>query len=128
MKNKQKKPHESSNLTASFRHAFHGISSAFRTERNFRTHVLIGLGVILAAYFLRVSLIEWIVLILCVVTMFVLELVNTSIEFTIDLAHPETGEGARLAKDIAAAAVFVFAFAAAVIGLMIFLPKILKLI
>ena len=107
---KNKKPHGALNLAASFRHALHGISSAFRTERNFRLHVLIGTAVFLMAFFLRVSLVEWIILILCVVIMFVLELINTSIEFTIDLAHPETGESARLAKDIAAAAVFVFGF------------------
>ncbi len=127
MGNNHKKPHKSSNLTTSFRHAFHGISSAFRTERNFRIHVLMGLGVFLAAYFLRVSFMEWMVLILCVFSMFVLELINTSIEFAVDLVHPEMGEGARLVKDIAAAAVLVFAFTAAVIGLIIFLPRFLQL-
>ena len=57
-----------------------------------------------------------------------LELVNTAIELTVDLAMPEIHPKAKAAKDIAAAAVLVSATCSVIIGLIIFLPKIINLL
>ena len=53
---------------------------------------------------------------------------NTAIEVTVDLAMPDINEKAKLAKDIAAGAVLVSSIVAILIGLAIFLPKIIELI
>lgn len=116
------------NVLNSFKHAFHGISSAFRTERNFRIHVSVSIVVLSAAFFLRLSKIEWAILILMIVLVIIFELINTAIEFTVDLAHPKPDEHARMAKDIAAAAVLICTGASIIIGLLIFIPKIFQLL
>ena len=57
-----------------------------------------------------------------------LELVNTSIEYAIDMAMPEIHPLAKVAKDVSAGAVLVSAITSVIIGLIIFLPKLLALI
>jgi diacylglycerol kinase len=59
---------------------------------------------------------------------FVAELLNTALEYTVDIASPEKREMARRAKDISAAAVLVTATCSVIVGLLIFLPKILPLL
>ena len=54
-----------------------------------------------------------------------LELVNSAIEATVDIAMPEINEKAKVAKDVAAGAVLVSAIASAIIGLIIFIPKVI---
>jgi len=120
--------HKNNGFRSSFGNAIQGFLFALQSERNLKIHFVISLAVLLAAFLLRISAFEWGLVILTIAAVVVSELFNTAIEFTIDLACPEKNELARNAKDISAAAVFMIAIASVVIGLLVFLPKIVRLI
>ena len=109
----------------SFKYAINGIISAFKTEKNMKIHVLVMILVIILGIVMKLTNIEWIICILSFGLVIGAELINTAIETTVDIAMPEKNEKAKLAKDVSAAAVLIFATTSAIIGLMIFVPKIL---
>ena len=115
-------------LVKSFTYAFDGLKYAFKYEQNILVHTLATILVIIAGIFLKISLTEWLVLALIIGLVTATELINTSIEATIDLITKDVHPLAKIAKDTAAAAVLVFGLTAIVIGCIIFLPKILVLI
>lgn len=115
-------------LVKSFTYAFDGLKYAFKYEQNILVHTLATILVIIAGIFLKISLTEWLVLALIIGLVIATELINTSIEATIDLITKDVHPLAKVAKDTAAAAVLVFGLTAIVIGCIIFLPKILVLI
>lgn len=112
---------------AAFGNAFLGFHYALTTERNLKLHFIAGLLVIITGFLLRLSLLEWCLILITISAVVVAELFNTAIEYTVDLASPEKHEIARRAKDISAAAVLVVAACAVIIGLIIFLPKLIPL-
>ena len=112
----------------SFKYAFEGILSALKTERNLKIHIYIMIFVIIMGIILKISTIEWCICIILFGLVISLELLNTAIETVVDIAMPEINEKAKKAKDISASAVLVSAIASAVIGFIIFLPKLLNLI
>lgn len=115
-------------LFKSFSCAFDGLKYAFKYEQNILVHTLATILVIIAGIFFKISITEWLVLALIIGLVIATELINTSIEATIDLVTKETHPLAKIAKDTAAAAVLVFGLTAIVIGCIIFVPKILVLI
>ena len=82
----------------------------------------IGFLVILVAYYFKVTKIEWLVLILTISAVLVVELVNTSIEVTLNYLTKEHNLDVKAAKDIAAGAVLVASIASVIIGLIVFVP------
>lgn len=83
------------------------------------------LFVIIFGFWLNISITEWCICITLFGLVISLELVNTAIETVVDIAMPEKNEKAKKAKDISAAAVLISALASAIIGVIIFIPKIL---
>ena len=114
---------KSKSIIHSFKYATEGFISAFKTERNMKMHIFIMICVIIAGILLKINNLEWIICILLFGIVIGAELINTAIEITVDLAMPEKNEKAKLAKDIAAAGVFVVSITAAIVGMLIFLPK-----
>lgn len=112
----------------SFKYAFEGILTAFRQERNMKIHICIMLLVIIAGFVLKISIVEWFICILLFGIVISAELFNTAIETVVDIVMPEKNEKAKIAKDVSAGAVLVVAIVSAIIGLLIFIPKILKII
>lgn len=114
-------------LLKSFQYAFSGIITGIKTERNMMIHYsALGLVVVFGIT-LNISVTEWcICLILCALVIS-MELVNTAIEAVVDLVTKEQRRRAKIAKDTAAGAVLIAAITAAVIGGIIFVPKILAL-
>lgn len=110
-------------LINSFKYAFEGIQEAWKTEQNLKIHFMIMFLVIIAGIVLKISAIEWIICLVLFGLVISLELVNTAIETTVDIAMPEINEKAKFAKDIAAGAVLFSAIISAIIGLIIFVPK-----
>jgi diacylglycerol kinase len=108
----------------SFSFAFDGIASALKQEPNFRIHIILGLIVLVAAYFLKFTSIEWLILILTIFFVLVLELINTTLEQLVDLVSPEVQPKAKIAKDVSAAAVLLSAIFSIIVGAILFLPKI----
>ena len=111
--------------TVSFKHAIDGICHNFKTQPNFRFHLLAMVSVILAGIYFSLSTIEWLVLIFTFNMVIVAEMVNTSIESMVDLITQERREDAKIAKDVSAGMVLMSAFFSVCIGLFIFLPKLI---
>ncbi|NTU59679.1 MAG: phosphatase PAP2 family protein [Deltaproteobacteria bacterium] len=102
--------------------AVEGVLHAVRTQRHMRWHLLAAAAVLLLCLVLPVGGAEFGVLCLAVALVLVAELVNTAVEAVVDLASPQFHELARSAKDVAAGAVLVAAFAAAAVGWAILFP------
>ena len=90
-----------------------------------KIHILAMAIVVLLGFYFKLNLIEWCFITLAISLVIGAELFNTAIETTVDLAMPEKNEKAKLAKDVSAAAVLVCAITAAIVGLIIFVPKII---
>ena len=119
---------KSKKLINSFKYAGEGIISSLKTECNMKVHVFIMLLVILAGVLLKISRDEWIKCIICFAIVISGELFNTAIETVVNIVMPYRNEKAKLAKDISAGGVLVLAIGAAIIGLIIFVPKVIELI
>ncbi|MDB5135513.1 MAG: diacylglycerol kinase family protein [Mucilaginibacter sp.] len=111
-----------------FGYALSGIWHAAVTQLNFRVHLVAVLIAVYAGYALHISTYEWLWIILCVGMVLTAELFNTALEFLTDLVSPEYNKKAGLVKDMSAGAVLITAICALVIGLVIFVPKLLALI
>ena len=111
----------------SFRNALIGIKTAYKSQKNLRVHIFIGFFVFLFGVFLKVSIVEWLILLLTILVVVITEMFNTALEFTVDLFSTEYSKQAKKAKDVSAAGVLITAFSAILIGIIIFLPKILLL-
>jgi diacylglycerol kinase (ATP) len=103
-------------------YAIEGILHAAKTQRHLRYHFFIATGVLLLSYILGVSRTEFLIIALSVIAVLLAEMFNTAIETVVNIISPEHSEKARVAKDIAAGAVFVTAFGVAVIGYIILFP------
>ena len=110
-------------LLRSFRFALEGVSYLIRTQRNARIEVAIGFVVVVLAAWLRITGIEWAVLVLAMALVFALEALNTAIELSVTLASPEPHPLAKAAKDVSAAMVLIAAVASIVVGLVILGPR-----
>ena len=119
-----KKALDRKRLRDSFSHAFDGLIDAYHSEGNLVVHSLVALLVIICGLIIGLSNYEWIICLLLFGLVITAELLNTTFEHMVDLACPEINPLAKKVKDTAAASVLVFAFVSAIIGLMIFVPKI----
>ena len=111
--------------TVSFKHALDGVVHNIKTQPNFRFHLLAMISVCLLGLYFNLSWIEWLVLVFTFNMVLVAEMVNTAIEAMVDLISLEWRKDAHVAKDVSAGMVLVSAFFSVLIGLYIFLPKIL---
>ncbi|MGB3136186.1 MAG: diacylglycerol kinase family protein [Nodosilinea sp.] len=111
------------NLFISFRYAWQGITYAFRTQRNFRIHVVVGSLAISLAVLLNLTPVETAVIILTCGGVLTLELINTALESVVDLTVQQTyHELAKIAKDCAAAAVLISALISVSVAVCLLLP------
>lgn len=115
-------------LIDSFRYALTGIGSAFKTERNIKIHVAVASIVTILGIILKLKTWEWVVCVGWFAIVISGELFNTAIEIAVDLAMPKINENAKRAKDISAGGVLVFAIGSIIVGVIIFIPKIINLI
>lgn len=126
---KQVKTDKNHNFIESLGYALEGIRFAFKAERNIRFQMGATLLVAVAGLFFGLSSMEWVVIILACTLVLMMELTNTLAEWIIDLItdrqyHPI----AKHVKDVAAGAVLLASFFAVIVGIIIFLPKIMALI
>jgi diacylglycerol kinase (ATP) len=114
------------NLFVSFKYAWAGLSYAFKTQRNFRIHLAIGALAIGLGVFLQLPAVEMAVIGLTIGAVLAMELLNTAIESVVDLTVKQSyHELAKIAKDCAAGAVLVSAFAAVLVAGSLLLPPLL---
>ena len=103
----------------SFEHAYHGMISAVRTQRNMRFHVVAAVLVLVASLLVGVSKLELALLVLTILLVFVTEMFNTAMEFVVDLVTSEYHPLAELAKDVSAGAVLVSSVGAGLVGYLV---------
>lgn len=102
--------------------AIEGILHAARTQRHLRYHFMAAFLVLVAVFVLGVTRTDFLLLSLAVVLVLLAEMLNTALENVVDLLSPGHSEKARIAKDTAAGAVFITAFGAAVMGIIVLGP------
>ena len=110
----------------SFVCAFRGIISALKTEQNLVIDLIVAVLTVGLGFLLKLSTMEFIIVILAIGLVISMELINTAIEYVVDMAMPEIHPLAKLSKDIAGGAVLISAIVALIIGLIIYLPKIIE--
>lgn len=108
-------------------HALRGLKLFLKTTHNAWVHLFFALLAVYLGFTLHISNIEWILLVLTIGIVILFEMINTAIEIDIDLTSPTYHPYARDTKDVAAGAVSVSVVMAGIVGIMIFLPKILML-
>ena len=114
-------------LAASFRYAFAGLGYLLWTQRNAKIHSLIGLAAVALGILLGLDRFEWLVLTLTIAIVLAAEGINTALEAAVDLASPDYHPLAKIAKDVGAGTVLLTAIAAVIVGLLLFLPRLLPL-
>lgn len=115
------------NLLLSFQYAGQGVGYAFRTQRNFRIHVIIGAIALSLSLYFHLSAVACSIISLTIALVLVLELLNTALEAVVDLTvGREFHQLAKIAKDCAAGAVLIAAIAALMIASVLLLPNILS--
>lgn len=112
----------------SFTYSLAGIKYAYKYEQSMTIHLTALCLVIICGIILQISKMEWIICTIVSGLVIATELINTAIEAVVDLTCPKIDPLAKIAKDTASAAVFVFALTALIVGLIIFLPKIILFI
>lgn len=108
----------------SFYFAFAGLGYLFRTQRNARIHLAIGAAACAVGAWVRISRVEWAILIFTIALVLILEGLNTAIEAAINLASPKIHPLAKAAKDLAAGMVLIAAIASVGVGLLILGPPV----
>jgi diacylglycerol kinase (ATP) len=112
----------------SFGHAFRGLKVLLQTQHNARIHAVATALVVGAGALLRISSVEWALIVLAIVCVWAAEALNTAVEFVVDLASPEQHPLAAKAKDVAAGAVLIMAVGAAIVGGIVFGPHVLRML
>lgn len=118
-----------SRLLRSLGYAVKGIVASYsKNHVNIKIHTFVASTVILLGILLSISTMEWALVVLCCGVVIAAEMINTAIEALVDMVSPEWNLKAGLVKDISAGAVLILAITSVVIGLIIFLPKIIALL
>jgi diacylglycerol kinase (ATP) len=104
----------------SFQNAFAGWGYVIHTQKNAWIHLLATICVILLGIWLKISLLNWSILVLTITTVWIAEFLNSSLEVIVDLASPQFHPLAKIGKDVAAAAVLIAAISSILIGIMVF--------
>ena len=126
---KNKRKWKNRDVISSLEFALTGIFTAFKEEKNMRSHVLSGVAAIIAGLIFRISATEWLFLLLSIFLVIAFEIMNSAVENVVDLASDyHFSMRAKNAKDMAAGAVLVVSGFAVITGLIIFLPKLWDII
>lgn len=102
--------------------AIEGILHAAKTQRHLRYHFYSAVAVLVLSYILGVERMDFLIISIAVILVMLAEMINTAIEYVVDMISPEHSEKARITKDVAAGAVLITAFGAAVLGYIILFP------
>lgn len=115
-------------LTNSFKYAFTGVATAYKTEQNLRIHTLMAILVIIFGFLFKISNLEWFVCLILIGLVLMAEFFNTALENIVDMITTDINPYAKNAKDMASSGVLAMAIISAIVGLIIFVPKIIVFI
>ncbi len=111
----------------SFKYAWNGLLDLVKTQPNAQIHLLITVLVLAAGYYFQLSASEWCIILLTIALVLAAEAFNTALEYLTNLVSPDYHPLAGKTKDVAAGGVLIAAFIAILVGLIIFLPKVMQL-
>ena len=115
----------SSNVLKSFKYAFSGISYVLITSRNFKIQLIFAVTILMIGFLLQISQSNYVILIATIMSVLILEILNTSIESIVDLVvKKEFSSLAKISKDTSAGAVLLASINSVIIAVYIFVPKI----
>jgi len=106
-------------------YASRGLRYVYHHEQNFRLQLFLGAIVLLCAYFFNISERDFLLILMLIAAVLILELINTVLEYFLNVIEPKIHIQAKIIKDIMAGAVLLMSAAAAILGLMIFWPYVL---
>ncbi|HQY11677.1 MAG TPA: diacylglycerol kinase family protein [Ferruginibacter sp.] len=115
-------------LLKPFKYAISGLLFCFKTQQNFKVHLLLATITLVAGACLQISQWQWIVISFCISMVLAAELFNSAIEKICDHVNPAYHPQIKIIKDMAAGAVLVVALMSIVTGLLVFIPAILNYI
>jgi len=110
----------------SFRNALRGLVQLFRTERNAQIELVIAIVVVALGFLFNFNTQEWFILLLCIFLVIAFEALNTALEKALDRLHPDRHPLIGQAKDLAAGAVLLVSIFAAIVGILLFYPHVVK--
>ena len=111
----------------SFRYAFKGLKLMISREHNAWIHCGVAVCVLIAGFLLKLNRFEWIIIVFAICGVLVTEAINSAIERLADVVSPHYNKKIKQVKDISAGAVLLMSIGAAIVGLIIFVPKIYHL-
>lgn len=115
-------------LIKSFEYAFEGVLHAFKSNRNIRIHLLVAVTVVFISLYFHVTPFEMSILGVMILLVLSSEMINTAIEEMVNLITNEHRKEAKTAKDVSAGMVLVTSIGSVIVGILIFVPHILKLL
>ena len=125
LKNRIESYKTSSNVLKSFKYAFNGISYVLKTSRNFKIQLIFAVTSLMIGFLLQISQSNYVILIATIMSVLILEILNTSIESIVDLVvKKEFSSLAKISKDTSAGAVLLASINSVIIAVYIFVPKI----
>ena len=125
LENRKESYKTSKNVLISFKYAFSGIYYVLKTSRNFRIQLIFALTSLMIGFLLRISLSNYVILVATIMSVLILEILNTSIESIVDLVvKKEFSTLAKISKDTSAGAVLLASINSVIIAVSIFVPKI----
>ena len=125
LKNRIESYKTSSNVLKSFKYAFSGISYVLKTSRNFKIQLIFAVTSLMIGFLLQISQSNYVILIATIMSVLILEILNTSIESIVDLVvKKEFSSLAKISKDTSAGAVLLASINSVIIAVYIFIPKI----
>ena len=125
IKNRIESYKTSSNVLKSLKYAFSGISYVLKTSRNFKIQLIFAVTSLMIGFLLEISQSNYLILIATIMSVLILEILNTSIESIVDLVvKKEFSNLAKISKDTSAGAVLLASINSVIIAVYIFVPKI----
>ena len=115
-------------FSGSIKNCLEGINFVITNESNFKKEIVIGIIALLLSYILKMSRIEFIIILIMIALVLTSEIINTSIEKVVDLYTKDYNNLAKIAKDVSAGSVLVMSIFSLLVGVIIFLPKIINVL
>ncbi|GAB4219316.1 MAG: diacylglycerol kinase family protein [Candidatus Microgenomates bacterium] len=114
--------------TISFKHAWDGLIWSLKTQPNYRIHLFLSTLSIIGGFVLKISYFEFLMIIFLITVGLVVETINTGLEQTTDAIDKKIREDIKIAKDVAAASMLIYAIGSFIIACIIFIPKLISLL
>ena len=115
-------------FSGSIKNCLEGINFVITNESNFKIEIVIGIIALLLSYILKISRIEFIIILIMIALVLTSEIINTSIEKVVDLYTKDYNNLAKIAKDVSAGSVLVMSIFSLLVGATVFLPKIINVL